>query len=195
MVSNSNSVRTRTERVPILTLLRALRDDSLGAFSETAFDEDLIEQRLLWRRTFIVNEPAAIKQVLVDNAGNYQKSELARRLLEPGLGRGLLTSEGDTWRRHRRIMAPAFEPRTVATYAPLMVHEIRTLLVRWDGLPNLAEIDVATEMMHLTLRIISRCMFSLIRTRLSKPWTEGSPNTKTRCVQDWETYFGFRSGS
>jgi cytochrome P450 len=50
--------------------------------------------------------PAAIKHVLLDNAANYQKTEITRRILEPGLGRGLVTSEGETWRRHRRTMAP-----------------------------------------------------------------------------------------
>ncbi|MGH6677234.1 MAG: cytochrome P450, partial [Xanthobacteraceae bacterium] len=124
------------------------------------FDSDIIDRRLLWRRTFVINEPDGIRRVLLDNAANYRKSDLTRRLLEPGIGRGLLTSEGDTWRRHRRIMAPAFDPRSVAGYASIMVEVVRELLERWRSLPKGDEIDISTEMMHTTLHIISRAMFS-----------------------------------
>jgi cytochrome P450 len=114
----------------------------------------------LWKRTFFVNEPGAIKHILLDNAANYHKTEVARRLLEPGLGRGLLTSEGETWRRHRRIMAPAFDHRSIVSYAPIMTDVAEKLLGEWDALPAGAEIDVAVAMMHATLLIISRTMFS-----------------------------------
>ena len=98
--------------------------------------------------------------MLLDNAANYTKSELTRRLLEPGLGRGLLTSEAETWRRHRRIMAPAFDPRSMAGYAPVITGVARDLLARWDALLNSSEVDVGAAMMHTTLHIISRTMFS-----------------------------------
>ena len=98
--------------------------------------------------------------MLLDNAANYTKSELTRRLLEPGIGRGLLTSEGETWRRHRRIMAPAFDPRSLAGYAPVITGVTRDLLARWDALLNSSEADVGAAMMHTTLHIISRTMFS-----------------------------------
>jgi cytochrome P450 len=45
--------------------------------------------------------PKAVKRVLLDNAQNYTKTFIARRLLEPGLGKGLITMEGEEWRRHR----------------------------------------------------------------------------------------------
>ena len=108
----------------------------------------------------LLNEPGAIRYVLLDNAANYIKSEVGRRLLEPGLGRGLLTSEGETWRRHRRIMAPSFDPRSIAGYAPIMTEVTQGLLEKWDALPDGSELDVAAAMMHVTLHIISRAMFS-----------------------------------
>ncbi len=140
--------------------LRLIRENALATYPPEAFDEDIIAQRLLWRRTFVVNEPSAIRHVLLDNAANYTKSEVGRRLLEPGLGRGLLTSEGETWRRHRRIMAPAFDPRSVAAYAPIMTEVARRLLATWDALPEGSEVDAAAAMMQATLYIISRAMFS-----------------------------------
>jgi len=140
--------------------LRALKENGLATHGPDDFGQDIIAQRLLWRRTFIINEPGAIRHVLLDNAENYIKSEVGRRLLEPGLGRGLLTSEGETWRRHRRIMAPAFDPRSVVGYAPIMTGVTQGLLAEWDALPEASELDVAAAMMHATLHIISRAMFS-----------------------------------
>src|SRR3984885_14574910 len=147
-------------RLTLRQFLRLVRDNTLATYSPDAFEEDIIAHRILWRRTFIINEPGAIRHVLLDNAANYIKSEVSRRLLEPGLGRGLLTSEGETWRRHRRIMAPAFDPRSVAGYAPIMTEVTQGLLAKWDALAAPREADVAAAMMHATLHIISRAMFS-----------------------------------
>ena len=140
--------------------LTLVRDNTLATYPPEAFDEDIIAGRLLWRRRFIINEPSGIRHVLLDNAANYRKSELTRRLLEPGLGRGLLTSEGETWRRHRRIMAPAFDRRSIEGYAPVITAVTDGLLAEWDALPDSSEVDVGAAMMRTTLHIISRAMFS-----------------------------------
>lgn len=140
--------------------LRAMRENALSAYGPENFSADIIVQRILWRRLFVINEPGAIRHILLDNAANYAKSEVSRRLLEPGLGRGLLTSEGETWRRHRRIMAPAFDPRSVAGYAPIMTEVTESLLAKWDALADGSEVDAAAAMMRTTLHIISKAMFS-----------------------------------
>ena len=147
-------------RLGFREFLRVIRDNTLASFPPEDFDADILVRRLLWRRTFIINEPGAIRHVLLDNASNYIKTELTRRLLEPGIGRGLLTSEGETWRRHRRIMAPSFDPRSVAGYAPIMTEVSHELIGEWDALADGSEVDVAAAMMHATLHIISRAMFS-----------------------------------
>jgi len=147
-------------RTTLRQSLRDMRDNALSAHGPENFSADIIAERILWRRMFILNEPGAIRHVLLDNAANYTKTEVGRRILEPGLGRGLLTSEGETWRRHRRIMAPAFDPRSVAGYAPIMTGVSEELLAKWDALAEPRELDVAAAMMHTTLHIISRAMFS-----------------------------------
>jgi cytochrome P450 len=157
--------RLAMPRVPdrplsLFQFMRVLRDNSLATYRAEAYTAEILERRLFWKRTFFVNEPNSIKHILLDNAANYHKTEITRRLLEPGLGRGLLTSEGETWRRHRRIMAPAFDHRSIVGYAPIMTDIAERLLAEWDGLPAGAELDVAAAMMHATLHIISRTMFS-----------------------------------
>jgi cytochrome P450 len=152
--------RAPEQPLSLFRFLRVLRDNSLATYRAEAYTADILDRRLLWKRTFFVNEPGAIKHVLLDNAANYHKTEITRRLLEPGLGRGLLTSEDEIWRRHRRIMAPAFDHRSIVGYAPIMTEIALRLLSDWDALPAGAEVDVAAAMMHATLHIISRTMFS-----------------------------------
>jgi cytochrome P450 len=155
------AVPRRPEGRPTLRkFLRSVRENTLTLYQPEDFGRDIIASRLLWRRRFVLNDPGAIKHVLLDNAANYTKSELSRRLLEPGIGRGLLTSEGETWRRHRRIMAPAFDHRSIVGYAPIMTEVTQGLMATWDALPDASEVDAAAAMMHATLHIISRAMFS-----------------------------------
>jgi cytochrome P450 len=152
--------RAPQERMSLWQFLRTVRDSAIATFPAEAYEADILPRKLLWRRTFIVNEPQAIKHVLLDNAGNYVRADIARRLLEPGLGRGLLTSEGERWRRHRRIMAPSFDHRSILGYASIMTEVASGLADQWDRLADGAELDIAAGMMHATLHIISQAMFS-----------------------------------
>src|SRR6185295_8844193 len=104
------------------------------------------------------NKPEYIEHVLLTNQANYQKSHFQRHLLGPLLGKGLLTSEGDFWRRQRRIAAPAFHGKRIAEFAATMASCADAVLARWDSPTE--PFDVAGEMMALTLDIISRTMFS-----------------------------------
>lgn len=150
----------RRGRLSFFEFFRTLRDNMVATYGEEAYERDIVERSMLGRRRFLVNEPAAIKHVLLDNAANYRKTEITRRILEPGLGKGLITSEGETWRQHRRTMSPSFDHRSIAAYAPLMTAAALELLVEWEGLGADAPVEVATAMMSATLTIISRTMFS-----------------------------------
>jgi len=152
--------RPRRGRLPLFEFFRTLHDNMIATYAEEAYERGIIERKMFGRRRFLVNEPAAIKHVLLDNASNYQKTEITRRILEPGLGRGLITSEGETWRRHRRTMSPAFDQRSIAAYAPIMTAAAQEMLGAWSNLGAGAGIDVAPAMMQVTLNIISRTMFS-----------------------------------
>lgn len=144
----------------LFALVRTVRDNTIATFHRGAYEEDFLDRSLLWAHAYIINDTEAIKRVLLDNAENYVKTRLARRLLEPGLGQGLLTSEGETWRRHRRIMAPSFDPRSVASYGPLMARHTEEMLAGWDALPDGAELMLDQAMIGLTLAIIAKTMFS-----------------------------------
>src|SRR5438046_1035883 len=70
-------------------------------------------------RYFLLSDPDAIKRVLVDNARNYKKSR-TYEFFVPVLGRGLLTSEGQHWLRHRRLSQSAFHHARLAAIADTM---------------------------------------------------------------------------
>jgi cytochrome P450 len=150
----------RQRRLSFLEFVGALRKSAIESFAQEAYELDILERRIFGRRLFVLNEPAAIKHVLIDNAANYQKTEITRRLLEPGLGKGLITSEGETWRQHRRAMSPAFDHRSIAAYTPIMTGAAEELLAEWGTVPAGSGVDVQTAMMTVTLNIISRTMFS-----------------------------------
>jgi cytochrome P450 len=150
----------KQRRLSFFEFVRALRESAIESFPQEAYECDILERRIFLRSLFVVNEPAAIKRVLIDNAANYQKTEITRRILEPGLGKGLITSEGETWRSHRRTMSPAFDTRSIAAYTPVMTTAAQELLAQWRNVPAGIPVDVATSMMTVTLNIISRTMFS-----------------------------------
>jgi cytochrome P450 len=146
--------------MPFFEFMRILRDNQIATYAQEAYELDIIERKMFGRYRFIVNDPAAVKRVLLDNVANYEKTEITRRILEPGLGKGLLTSEGETWKAHRRTMTPAFDQRSVASYTPVMTAEAEKLNSQWSKLGADQVVDVAVAMTEATLQIISRTMFS-----------------------------------
>ena len=125
-----------------------------------AYEQPVWVQKNLFLRTWLVSDPIGIRQVLIDKVANYPKTDLENRLFRALFGDGLLSREGEAWRAHRRIMAPSFDPRSVAGYAPAMVEASAEFADRWSELASDAEIDVSEAMTQLTLEIICRTMFS-----------------------------------
>jgi cytochrome P450 len=110
-------------------------------------------------RYFIVNDPEGARQVLVDNQKNYKKSR-SYQALKLVLGEGLVTSEGDFWRRQRRLAQPAFHKERLASFVKTMVADTASMLDRWRAAGAVPPFDVHREMMRLTLRIVTRTLFS-----------------------------------
>lgn len=110
---------------------------------------------------FIVN-PVHIEHVLVTNARNYVRDDFAFREVENLLGRGLLTMDGEDWRRRRRLMQPAFHLQKINAMAADMVGEVAALMDRLKTAAERSEpLDIAEETGQLALNIVNR---SLLRT-------------------------------
>src|SRR2546425_6769578 len=74
---------------------------------DRAFDEGVVVVKGLFGSAVLVSEPAGVRRVLIDNVANYPKTQMERRFFTALFGAGLLGTDGEVWRRHRRIMAPA----------------------------------------------------------------------------------------
>ncbi len=117
--------------------------------------------RLAWGPLvfWLTNDPEALKHVLVDNAKAYRKSRNYDGL-RLALGQGLVTSEGELWRRQRRLVAPAFTPGSIVRYVPDFVAAAEAAAERWARQADGARTDVHHDMMELTFRIVGRTLFS-----------------------------------
>ncbi len=144
----------------LFEMFRLAQDNNLAIVPRGAYEKPVYELKGGFGSAFIVSDPADIKRVLLDNVANYPKGAEETRILGAAFGDGLLTSDGDKWRKHRRIMAPSFDHRSIVAYAPAMVEATSRFLPRWDAMAPGAEIDIEAEMTALTLDIISQTMFS-----------------------------------
>ncbi|MGA0599965.1 cytochrome P450 [Caulobacter sp. KR2-114] len=139
---------------------KARKERVFGNIPQIAFEQPIYLLRALGGSALIVSDPAGVKRVLIDNVANYPKTEMEQRIFRALFGNGLLGTDGELWRRHRRIMAPAFDPRSVAGYGPAISRACDGFYGHWDQLPPGGEVDIGAEMSRLTLRIIAGTMFS-----------------------------------
>jgi cytochrome P450 len=110
---------------------------------------------------YLLSHPDHAEYVLVKNNRNFIKSRYFRRELS-FLGQGLLNSEGELWRRQRRLAQPAFHKRRVGAYGEAMVSHAERMLARWrDGEVR----DVHQEMRRLTLGIVAEVLFGAGRDK------------------------------
>jgi cytochrome P450 len=143
----------------ILRLLSTLKRNPLECWTQEHFEKPIVSAGLPFTRILLVHEPRAIKHVLLDNATNYQKDSIQRRVLSAGLGDGLLSAEGDQWRTQRRILAPIFARKTIMDFAPAMLQAAEALTARWRSKDG-ETIDIAAEASRLTLDVLERTIFS-----------------------------------
>ena len=112
------------------------------------------------RLVHLVSHPDGIKHVLGDNSQNYHKSVKYEKL-ETFLGQGLLTSEGDYWKRQRHMMQPYFHLKQIGRFANDMTAATEAMLARWQSQAASGQpLDVAGEMMRLTLTVVCQTLFS-----------------------------------
>ena len=144
-----------------IRFLRLLRGNQLSVYTRESFVAGFLKARILFQNFVLVNEPAFIEHILVTNHHNYVKSRLTRQILKPALGNGLLISEGEFWRRQRRITAPAFHRKRVAQAAGVMVRRARQRVGNWRAASESGQcLDISQEMMSLTMEIVAEALFS-----------------------------------
>ena len=138
-----------------LPLMRAFNADVLGGLTMVHRKYgDFVRTRLPLQLYFVA-DPRAIEEILVKKADAFRKDRVAR-LLSRVVGNGLLVNEGESWRRQRRLVQPAFHHQQLQSYAALMVGAIERALAGWrDGETR----DVHADMMAVTLDIVAESLF------------------------------------
>jgi cytochrome P450 len=141
-------------------LLRTLKKNPIECWSQQHFEEPAVIASRALGHVVLLNEPNAIRHVLMENAANYRKDALQRRVLSAGLANGLLSAENEQWRTQRRTIAPLFSRKTVTSFAPAMLEAANALVARWRASGEQCRIDAAAEMTRLTLDVLVRTIFS-----------------------------------
>jgi cytochrome P450 len=152
--------RPPAKRLGLLELLSTLKRNPLECWSAEFFREPVAKVRLPFADAFLVHDPTAIKRVLMDNAGNYRKDPIQRRILSKGLADGLLSAEGQRWEVQRRTLAPLFARRTVTSFTQAMRTAADRMAEKWTRLGPDATVDVSAEMTLITLDVLALTIFS-----------------------------------
>ena len=142
--------------VPFFGSVFEPRGDSIGYLTRCVREfGDIVFFRFLGVPACFVNRPDYIESVLVTQNNNFVKSK-DYRAMRRVLGNGLLLSEGEFWRRQRKLIQPAFHQERIAAYADIMTGYTQRMLAGWgDG----QTLDIHGAMMHLTLGIVAKTLF------------------------------------
>jgi enediyne biosynthesis protein E7 len=144
--------------------------------------------------TYVIHHPDDVKRVLVANHKNYTKGVgLDRvRIL---LGKGIMTSEGELWKRQRYMMQPLFHRRVINQFASVIAAAHERLIARWDALARGgANVNLTDEMSALTLEIVLRSIFGRDLDRLTQQFGANPFEVVTReQSRDLQFAYKFRS--
>lgn len=143
--------------LPFLGLSLRLLRDPLGVMRSAARKYgDIVRIPVLVGTRVLLNHPDYIQQILIFQQNKFHKSKLSKEATERLLGQGLLISEGDFWRRQRRLAQPAFHRQRISEYSSTMLECAQAQVRNWrDGETR----NIAQEMTELTLEAAVRTLF------------------------------------
>ena len=144
---------------PVMGVMREFNRDSLGFIERAQRDYgDIVWMRFLYVPALFLFHPDQVEYVLATNPKNFRKAiSLRSNFFLRLVGNGLLTSEGEEWKRQRRLSSPAFHRQRICAYADTMVEYTQRLMSGWQ---SGEQRDMHREMTRLTLEIVVRCLFS-----------------------------------
>ena len=155
--------------------LRIARKNLIAQFEDAAFELDFTSVKILSKRIFVCNSPQTVQWAFgIKNEVFERKSPAMRHMLHPLAGDGLIISDGDTWRKRRRIVTPIVHASRLSAFAPVMTETALAMGERWAQLQAGATIDALSEMAQLTAEIICRAIFGReLRAEQARAVVEG----------------------
>ena len=149
--------RPRADKVSLWQYLRLFRADILSAQPARLYRAWMAEFRTPFFRSYMCNDPALVNRVLVERPDDFPKSNRIREGLNPLLGNSVFVTNGEVWKRQRRIIDPAFEGGRLRDTFPAMVAAGQAAVARMP----LGEVEVEQEMSHAAADVIFRTLFSI----------------------------------
>jgi cytochrome P450 len=148
---------SRPDRVSLFGYLKLFRQDILSAQPARLYRAWMAEFRTPFFRSYLANDPALIKRVLVERPDDFPKSDRIGEGLRPLLGHSVFVTNGADWKRQRRIIDPAFEGGRIRDTFPAMLMAGQAAVAR---LP-VGEVEVEEEMSHAAADVMFRTLFSI----------------------------------
>jgi cytochrome P450 len=152
----------------LLGSLKEFQADSIGFLTESVRQHgDIVRFRFGYVVAYLVNRPEYVEHVLTRGSRHYDKNTRSVSKLRATCGGSLLSSDGEPWLRHRRLIQPVFQPQHVRAFVPTIDSSTQEMLESWDVKASCGEdVDIVSEMMRLTMTIAARVLFeSDIRDR------------------------------
>jgi cytochrome P450 len=123
---------------------------------------DIVCYRPAPEPAYLLNHPNYVRHVLVDNNRNYSKDTRSNQIFGKVVGQGLIVAEGETWRKQRRMMQPAFHHTRIEKLDSLVVEVTQSMLDGWQQAYDTNQpVDIAREMAALTLTVTTRSLFGV----------------------------------
>ncbi len=151
---------SRPDKVSLLRYLRLFREDILSAQPARLYRAWMAEFRTPFFRSYMINQPEIIKTLLKERPDDFPKSDRISEGLRPLLGNSVFLTNGETWKRQRRIIDPAFEGGRLRETFPAMWHAAEACAARLSAHDGKV-IEIEAETSHAAADVIFRTLFSI----------------------------------
>lgn len=150
----------RPDRVSLWRYMKLFRQDILSAQPQRLYRAWMAEFRTPFFRSFMVNQPDLVKTILKDRPDDFPKSDRISEGLRPLLGNSVFLTNGDTWKRQRRIIDPAFEGGRLKDTFPAMRAAAEAAVARLEARAGQV-VEIEEETSHAAADVIFRTLFSI----------------------------------
>jgi cytochrome P450 len=152
----------RADKVSLWRYVRLFRQDILSAQPQKLYRAWMAEFRTPFFRSYLINQPHLLDQVLRDRPMDFPKSSRISEGLRPLLGNSVFLTNGDTWTRQRRIIDPAFEGGRLRDTFPAMWAAAQACVARLKARAQPGHpIEIEEETSHAAADVIFRTLFSI----------------------------------
>ena len=151
----------REGRVSLWRYLRLFKADLLSAQPARLYRAWMAEFKTPFFRSYMCNEPALVDLVLKERPDDFPKSDRVREGLTPLLGNSVFVTNGETWKRQRRIIDPAFEGGRLRDVFPAMRAAGEGAVARMAAMADGTAREIEAETSHVAADVIFRTLFSI----------------------------------